>query len=179
MAGSGKFVAGLTAAALGVVAFLAYQANANVPDSLARERPGVASPEPSKAKEKALKLPARSGSGLRVVYALKDQRVWLVGEDDSVLRTYKVTPSSVDPPPGTYSVTSRSKEITGSDGVPVEHVVRFAEAEGTVIGFSAALDGSRPDPDAADKTGGVRSSRADGKALWRFATVGVEVAVVK
>lgn len=179
MAGSGKFVAGLTAAALGVVAFLAYQANANAPDSLARERPGVASPEPSKAKEEALKVPARSGKGLRVVYRLKDRRVWLVGEDDSILRTYKVMPSSVDPPPGRYSVTSRSKQITGSDGVPVEHVVVFTETEGTVIGFSAALDGSRPDPDGQEKTGGVRSSRANGKALWRFATVGVEVAVVK
>ncbi len=179
MAGSGKFVAGLTAAALGVVAFLAYQANANAPDSLARERPGVASPEPSKAKEKELALPARSGSGLRVVYALENRRVWLVGEDNSVLRTYKVTPSSVDPPPGTYAVTSRAKQVTGSDGVPVEHVVIFTESEGTVIGFSAALDGSRPDPDAKEKTGGVRSSRTDGKALWRFATVGVEVRVVK
>ncbi|MFW6695605.1 hypothetical protein [Streptomyces sp. MAR4 CNX-425] len=173
-------MAGLTTAALGVVAFLAYQANANVPDSLARERPGVASPSPSASKEKEeLALPARSGSGLRVVYALKDRRVWLVGEDDSVLRTYKVTPSSVDPPPGTYSVTSRAKQVTGSDGVPVEHVVIFTESEGTVIGFSAALDGSRPDPDAQEKTGGVRSSRPDGKALWRFATVGVEVRVVK
>lgn len=179
MAGSGKFVAGLTAAALGVVAFLAYQANANAPDSLARNRPGVASPEPSKAKEKKLELPARSGTGLRVVYALKAKRVWLVGEDNSVLRTYRVTPSTVDPPVGTYAVTSRSRQITGSDGVPVEHVVIFTESEGTVIGFSAAVDGSRPEPDPDAKTGGVRSSRADGKALWRFATVGVEVAVVK
>lgn len=179
MAGSGKFVAGLTAAALGVVAFLAYQANANAPDSLARNRPGVASPEPTKAKEKKLELPARSGSGLRVVYALKDKRVWLVGEDNSVLRTYKVTPSTVDPPPGMYTVTSRSRQITGSDGVPVEHVVIFTESEGTVIGFSAAVDGSRPEPDATEKTGGVRSSRVDGRALWRFATVGVPVAVVK
>ena len=54
-------------------------------------------------------------------------------------RTFAVMPSTVDPRPGTYKVTSRTGRVTGSDGVPIEHVVRFAVADGGVpVGFSAA-----------------------------------------
>ena len=74
--------------------------------------------------------------------------------------------------------SSRSKRVTGSDGVPVEHVVRFASVDGTVIGFSAALDGSVPQLDPKVRTGGVRETRADGAAMWRFATIGRKVVVV-
>ncbi|MEU2086581.1 L,D-transpeptidase [Streptomyces albus] len=187
---AGVVVAGLTAAALAVIGFFAYQASA-AQDRV--ERPSAArSGEPSPGasrhaddkgrqaerdkKEKA--LPADSGEGLRVVYALKRQRVWLVGKDGEVARTFTVTPSAVSPPPGTYKVTSRSAHIQGSDGVPVENVVRFASVEGVTVGFSAALDGSTPTPDASRKTGGVREKRADGEAMWSHAPIGTPVVVV-
>jgi hypothetical protein len=183
-------VAGLTAAALAVVGFLAYQASANASGKPVEDRPGSsdsAAPDPSKGPndkettERApVAVPADSGSGLRVVYSLSDRRVWLVGADEQPTRTYQVTPSNVSPPLGRYQVTSRSAQITGSDGVPVEHVVRFSSFEGVVIGFSAAVDGSTPEPDpaAGRRTGGIREAREDGAALWTFARIGTTVVVV-
>ncbi|MHC0433842.1 hypothetical protein ACX6XY_27280 [Streptomyces sp. O3] len=181
---SSGFVAGLTAAAIAAVGFLAYQASANVPDTLGqptvKESAGASqSPEAPEEKKPAPKaLPAESGEGERVVYALGADRVWLVGADDTVRRTYRVMPSTVDPLPGDYLVTSRSGAITGSDGVSIEHVVRFASVEGVTVGFSAAVDGSTPKPDPTQRTGGVRQSRADGRAMWEFATINRPVIVV-
>jgi hypothetical protein len=176
-------VAGLTAAAIAAVGFLAYQASANVPDDLGKPS-ATKSPAAVKSKtpadEKAPPaLPDDSGTGERVVYSLGDDRVWLVGSHDKVTRTFKVTPSTVDPAPATYQVTSRTKSTTGSDGTPVEHVVRFTSVDGVVVGFSAAVDGSTPEPDPTTRTGGIRESRADGTAMWQFATIGRTVVVVK
>ncbi|MEU5287599.1 hypothetical protein N7925_13145 [Streptomyces sp. CA-278952] len=183
--GSSGIVAGLTAAAVAAVAFLAYQASANAPASVAstpdKKPTASASAQPSaKPKPTAdpLAVPAASGSGERVVYALKDRRVWLVDESDEAIRTFTVMPSPVSPPPGVHKVTSRSGTVQGSDGVPIEHVVRFANVDEVAIGFSAAQDGSMASPDPTSKTGGVRMKRADGNAMWTFATVGAKVVVV-
>jgi hypothetical protein len=181
-------VTSLVAAALAVVGFFAYQAAA-APDRVDRggaqaaggpqEASKSPGPQPSASKTPARRaLPDHSGTGRRVVYALERQRVWLVGADGEVLRSYEVWPSTVDPAPGPYAVTSRSAQVTGSDGVPVEHVVRFASVQGTTVGFSAATNGSAPDLDPAQKTGGVREKRDDGTAMWKFATKGTKVVVV-
>ncbi|WP_156722971.1 hypothetical protein [Streptomyces apocyni] len=181
---SSGFVAGLTAAAVAVVGFLAYQASANVPDTLGKpvvKDSASASKAPAGAKDEKADpkaLPADSGTGERVVYALGTDRVWLVGADGEVTRTYRVTPSTVDPPLGEHTVTSRSGSITGSDGVPIENVVRFASVDGVTVGFSAAVDGSTPPPDPEQQTGGVRQARADGRAMWKFATINKTVVVV-
>ncbi|MBL1065649.1 hypothetical protein JK356_02995 [Streptomyces sp. 7-21] len=180
---------GLTAAALAVVAFFAYQASA------AEDRPPAASGDQETpagerggsggegGQPETPALPPESGEGRRVVYSLEQDRVWLVdisedGTGEVVTETYEVFPSAVDPAPGEYEVTSRTAEITGSDGVPVEHVVVFHVGDdGTVFGFSSALDGSVPDPESGPRTGGVRQSRDDGDAMWSFADVGVPVVV--
>jgi hypothetical protein len=174
-------VAGLTVAALAAVGFLAYQASANAPDTLGK--PGTPSHAPATSgapapKKDLLAVPLKSGTGQRVVYALHDRRVWLVGPKGERKRTFAVMPSTVNPAPGSYQVTSRTGQTPGSDGVTIEHVVRFASVNGTTIGFSAALDGSMPSPDPGLKTGGVRMSRADGNALWAFATVYSKVVVI-
>ncbi|MEU8629120.1 hypothetical protein [Streptomyces sp. NPDC048669] len=180
-------MAALTAAAVAVVGLLAYQASANAPDSVAPKPKtsssgtpsgtGHAKPKP-KPKKDPLAVPASSGTGTRVVYALGDRRVWLVDAKDKPTRTFKVMPSAVSALPGTYQVTSRSGTVTGSDGVPIEHVVRFAATDDVAIGFSAAQDGSMESPDPTLKAGGVRMSRADGNAVWTFATVGAKVVVI-
>ncbi|MET8602702.1 L,D-transpeptidase [Streptomyces rubiginosohelvolus] len=181
---SSGIVAGLTAAAVAAVAFLAYQASANAPGSVASSPgPKASATAPAKptAKPKPadpLAIPASSGTGERVVYALKDRRVWLVNEDGKSIRTFTVMPSPISPPPGVHKVTSRSGTVQGSDGVPIEHVVRFANVNEVAIGFSAAQDGSMASPDPTSKTGGVRMKRADGNAMWTFATVGAKVVVV-
>ncbi|MEW2320681.1 hypothetical protein AB0926_06005 [Streptomyces griseoincarnatus] len=181
MAGtSSMIVAGLTAAALATVGYLGHRAAETVPPDLRRQASGSPAPAPKapRSSERPAALPPRSGLGQRVVYSLRRDRVWLVDEGDKVRRTFGVSPSTVDPALGTYRVTSRSGKVTGSDGVPVEHVVRFASVDGTAIGFSAAVDGSAPVLDPQERTGGIRETRADGTAMWKFATIGRTVVVV-
>ncbi|MFE1437908.1 hypothetical protein [Streptomyces sp. NPDC058739] len=177
------FVLGLTAAALATVGFLAYQASANIPpelDPAHLDSPaGVSFTKAPRDKRHPAALPSGSGAGRRVVYSLDDDRVWLVGTGNKVRRTFAVAPGSLDPAPGTYRVTSRSNKVTGTDGTPIEHVVRFASVDNVAIGFSAALDGATPRPDMRVKSGGIRGSRADGDAMWAFATIGHKVVVIR
>ncbi|MFG2117450.1 hypothetical protein ACGFRB_33255 [Streptomyces sp. NPDC048718] len=180
-------MAGLTAVAVAAVAFLAYQASASAPapSELAADSrtPSVAptataTGKPKQPHKDPIALPEGSGTGERVVYALDDRRVWLVDAKNKITKTFTVTPSTVSPLPGNYAVTSRAATVRGSDGVQIEHVVRFAITQEAVIGFSAAVDGSMPSPDPSKKTGGVRMKRADADAMWAFASIGVKVVVV-
>ncbi|WP_372345036.1 hypothetical protein [Streptomyces sp. KL116D] len=175
------FVTALTAGALAVVGVLAYQASANAPADLGKPKTDSPSATASRSpKEKAdpMALPGQSGKGERVVYSLGKDRVWLVTPANKGVRSYPVTAGSVDPAPGAYTVTSRSGSVTGTDGVPIEHVVRFATAQGLAVGFSAAVDGSTAAPGASKKTGGIRQSRENGDLMWEFATIGRSVVVV-
>ncbi|GAA2397406.1 hypothetical protein [Streptomyces coeruleofuscus] len=180
---SSGIVAGLTAVALTTVGYLAHQASQTLPAGLGRQAGAAPAAGVSKAPAQARKdpaaLPGDSGVGARVVYSLGGDRVWLVGEDETVTRTFAVHPSAVDPAPGNYLVTSRSNAITGSDGVPVEHVVRFTSVNGVVIGFSAAVADPTAAPAPNVRTGGIRESREDGEAMWTFATIGRKVVVVR
>ncbi|GGO55699.1 hypothetical protein GCM10012287_47580 [Streptomyces daqingensis] len=183
---AGAVVAGLTAAAFAVIGFFAYQADAahdRMKAGSAGSSGDASSRTPSKGEKdegrKQGEPPASSGTGERVVYSLGKDRVWLVGANEKVKRTFEVRPSSVDPDPGAYKVESRASHVTGSDGVPVENVVRFATSQGTTIGFSAALDGTLPDPEPGKTTGGIRERKKDGEAMWLFATIGTKVVVVR
>ena len=180
---SAGFVTALTAAALATVGFLGYQAYATSPAHLAKARtngtPAITTKTPGGGKNAAL-LPPGSGTGTRVVYSLRSHRVWLVGLDDKVIRTFEVTPGNITPAPGVYAVTSRSNAVTGSDGTPIEHVVRFTSVDGVAIGFSAAVRDAAPADSTTTtvRTGGIRESRADGDVMWTFATIGATVAVI-
>ncbi|CAM5535026.1 hypothetical protein AB0M94_18645 [Streptomyces xanthochromogenes] len=182
------FVAGITAAALAVVGFLAYQASASAPPAADLAAPGTSAspsakpsnlpPAGSPASKPDLTVPANSGTGVRVVYALSAKRVWLVGVAKTP-KTFAVVPSAINPKPGTYVVLSRTgNKITGSDGVAIDHVVRFASNENVAIGFSSAVDGSMTIPKTGKKAGGIRMTRADGDAMWTFATRNSKVVVV-
>ncbi|WP_406159716.1 hypothetical protein [Streptomyces canus] len=181
---SAGFVTALTAAALATVGFLGYQAYAATPAHLTKARtngtPAITTKTPG-GKRNATLLPPGSGTGARVVYSLRGHRVWLVGLGDKVIRTFEVTPGNIAPAPGVYAVTSRSNAVTGSDGTPIEHVVRFTSVDGVAIGFSAAVRDAAPPADStttAVRTGGIRESRADGDVMWTFATIGATVAVI-
>ncbi|MER6198218.1 hypothetical protein ABT234_12735 [Streptomyces sp. NPDC001586] len=180
---SSGIVAGLTIAAVAAVGFLGYQASATAPPRPPKAAAQNPAPAPSQAaaKQDAAKpvpVPEGSGTGTRVVYSVGQKRVWLVGDAGQEPKSFTVMPSTVHPKAGSYLVGSRSGSVTGSDGVPIEHVVRFATAEGVAVGFSARLDGTTPAPDAAKKTGGIRMTRADGDAMWAFATINSKVVVV-
>ncbi|MET9321139.1 L,D-transpeptidase [Streptomyces sp. NPDC003038] len=180
---SSGIVAGLTVAALAAVGFLGYQASATAPARPAQAAPQAPAPAPSQPAvqqdpSKPVPVPAGSGTGVRVVYSVSQKRVWLVGDAGQEPKSFPVMPSTVHPKPGTYTVGSRSGAVTGSDGVPIEHVVRFAVTDGVAVGFSARVDGSTPEPDPNMKTGGVRMSRADADAMWAFATINSKVVVL-
>lgn len=139
------------------------------------------------AATEALALPPDSGEGRRVVFDMGDQRVWLVKDDGSVLRTYLVSGSRYDNvDPGTYEVYSRSKHAYGiDDSGTMRYMVRFARGANAAIGFHdiPVLDGkrvqSRDELGTPLSHGCVRQWRPDAKALWRFAPVGTTVVVTE
>jgi hypothetical protein len=179
---SSGFVFGLTVAALAAVGLLGYRASTTVPAAFGKPQasasPAAAvSPAPGGQRSPATP-PAASGAGERVVYAVRAGRVWLVDARNVVMRSFTVTPGSVDPAAGVYWVTSRSNSAVGSDGTPIEHVVRFTSVDGVAVGFSAPVSSAPTAPDPEVRTGGIRESRKDGAALWEFATIGAQIAVI-
>ncbi|MEU6809109.1 L,D-transpeptidase [Streptomyces sp. NPDC046831] len=179
---SWAWVSGLTFGAVAAVAVLAVQADAGPhPTAAGEPKPSAsasARPHPKPSAPPA--VPAGSGAGRRVVYSLGQHRVWLVDASDAALRTFVVWPGTVSPDPGTYPVSNRRDATTGSDGVEIEHIVYFAAKSGLSIAFSNAVDGaSPPAPAAGTQTSGIRMPKADGTALWTFATEGTPVTVVK
>ncbi|MFF2349271.1 hypothetical protein ACFVVL_05785 [Kitasatospora sp. NPDC058115] len=209
--GPGVVVTGLTLGALAVVSLLAFQANGAQDRAVAAD-PGASTSAPSTGPAAsatptttptptAPALPtAGTGTGLRVVYSVSGHYVWLIDpkKTPQVVAAFPVTPGTVEPAPGSYPVYSRTQSGTGTDGKQIEHVVRFAQQNGVVFGFSAAVDGATGTPAAAPtasasasgtpsaigggdskaKTGGIRSSRADGQLLWDFAPKDTKVVVI-
>ena len=132
-------------------------------------------------------IPANSGSGRRVIYAKRAQRVWQVNADESVATTYRVSGRMDQPNPGTYRVWSRSSYTCaiGNSATCMRWMVRFAHGpEGDNIGFhEIPRNNGRPlQSDAQLGTplshGCVRQSTADAQAMWAFAQIGTVVVVV-
>jgi hypothetical protein len=131
-------------------------------------------------------LPARSGSGTRVVFSQGRQRVWLVSGDDTVERTYLVSGSVSDNlDRGTYEVYSRSMLAYGiNDSGTMHYFVRFAHGDNASIGFhDIPVEDGKPVQSVSElglprSHGCIRQRRADAIALWHFAPVGTTVVVV-
>lgn len=134
-------------------------------------------------------LPARSGSGPRIVFDMSDQRVWLVGRKagrDAVRRTYLVSGSVTDNlDPGSYAVYSRSRHAVGvDDSGTMQYMVRFTHGRNAAIGFHdipelrGARVQDRDDLGTPQSHGCIRQWRPDARALWEFAPEGTRVVVV-
>lgn len=134
----------------------------------------------------SLELPVDSGEGRRVVFDMSAQRVWLVGGEGVVRRTYPVSGSVTDNlDPGTYEVYSRSKQAWGiDDSGSMKYMVRFAHGDNAAIGFHdiPVKDGeqvqAKADLGTPRSHGCIRQWRPDAKALWDFAPLGTTVVVV-
>jgi L,D-transpeptidase catalytic domain len=131
--------------------------------------------------------PKHSGQGRRVVYDMSDQRVWLVGADDKVRRSYLVSGSVYDNlDPGAFDVYSRSRYAVSFDGLStMEYMVRFTEGANAAIGFHDIPEDPEGNPvQTADQLGTprshgcIRQRPVDAKAMWRFADVGTPVRVL-
>lgn len=135
-----------------------------------------------------LALPPGSGTGRRAVFSQSEQRVWIVGADGEVARTYPVSGSTEDNLlPGTYAVYSRSRWAIGvDDSGDMQYFVRFTHGTdtGAAIGFHSipTKDGKPLQTIAQLGTplshGCIRQKTADAIAMWDFAQVGTKVVVV-
>jgi lipoprotein-anchoring transpeptidase ErfK/SrfK len=131
-------------------------------------------------------LPARSGTGRRIVFSEVAQRVWLVADDGNVERTYLVSGSKFDNlNPGTYSVQSKTRYATAFDySGSMEYFVRFTSGFTAPIGFHTVPVDNAGRPEQTRKelgtptsAGCVRQWRDDAIALWTFAPIGTTVVV--
>ncbi|WP_037859379.1 hypothetical protein [Streptomyces sp. NRRL S-340] len=183
---SWAWVGGLTAAAVVAVGTLAAQADQGAHPVADSARPSASAPAGRHSPAAPPKHtappapPSDSGTGRRVVYSLGHKRVWLMDVRGMPTRTFAVWPGTVSPDPGAYAISQRVADPTkGSDGVEIEHIMYFAGKSGVFVAFSNAVDGSSPPPVAEGiKTGGVRTGKQDGAALWAFAEKGTRVVVV-
>lgn len=147
------------------------------------ERPDV---EDAETEVDETALPARSGTGRRIVFSESRQRVWLVDDATDVRRTYLVSGSTLDNlDPGTYEVYSTSRWAVGIDDSGVmEYFVRFTQGpSGAAIGFHTipTKDGvplqSKQELGTPQSHGCIRQRTPDAIALWDFAPVGTKVVV--
>lgn len=131
-------------------------------------------------------LPADSGTGKRVVFSQSRQRVWLVSDDTTIVRTYPVSGSVYDNlQPGVFNVYSRSESAWGvDDSGTMKYFVRFTQGDtGAAIGFHdiPVKDGELVQTEAQLGTplshGCIRQRRFDAIALWEFAPLGTTVVV--
>jgi len=133
-------------------------------------------------------LPARTGSGRRIVYAERAAHLWIVAADGHVLRDYKVTGRVDRPRPGTYHVYSKSPTaVNPGERLTFDLMVRFAfGVTGARIGFHTIpryYDGrpiqAEKDLGRAIGMGGcVRQSRVDARWLYAWSRVGDTVVVL-
>ena len=68
------------------------------------------------------------GSGKRIIYTNSGQRIWLIDENDNLVVTYLVTGKEGIPPPGTYTVFSKSVQAYAPyGGITMKYMVRFVK----------------------------------------------------
>ncbi len=133
-------------------------------------------------------LPADSGSGRRVVYERRGQRVWAVDDNNNVIRSWLVSGSKYgNEQPGVHKVYSRSEMSTAWNGrafLPM--MIRYQKTAIGAIGFHAIPihrnDGTVYMTEAELGTrlsgGCQRQANADAQFMWSFAQVGTTVVVI-
>lgn len=132
-------------------------------------------------------LPKSSGTGKRVVFSQSEQRVWLVNDNGTIDRTYKVSGSITDNlNAGTYAVESHTRQATSYDyESQMQYFVRFTSGKNAPIGFhdipvsnAGSLLQTKAQLGTPLSSGCIRQSRPDAISLWDFAPVGTKVVVL-
>jgi peptidoglycan hydrolase-like protein with peptidoglycan-binding domain len=132
-------------------------------------------------------LPADSGSGRRVVYDRAGQRVWAVGKDGEIIRSWLVSGSKFsNEAPGVHEVYSKSERSTAWNGkawLPL--MIRYQVTDIGHIGFHAiplhVSDNTAyqtTDELGQRLSGGCqRQHNLDAAFLWAWADIGTTVVV--
>ena len=133
-------------------------------------------------------VPPDSGSGKRVVYERRGQRVWAIDENDQVIRSWLVAGSKYgNEQPGFHKVYSRSEQSTAwNQQAFLPLMIRYQETHIGHIGFHGipihVSDGSPYMTEAELGTrlsgGCQRQANRDAAFMWAFADVGTTVVVI-
>ena len=132
-------------------------------------------------------VPTKSGNGRRIVYANRQQRVWLINADNEVIRTFLVSGMLDQPGIGTFSVFSKSPTSYSPElaGVTFRYMTRFALGRnGGNIGFHEIPIRNKKPMQTVDElgtfkgSGCLRSSTQDARFVYQWATLGTKVVVV-
>ena len=132
-------------------------------------------------------VPIKSGTGRRIVYANRQQRVWVINAENEVIRTFPVSGMLGQPGNGTFSVFSKSPTSYSPEfaGVTFRFMTRFAIGRnGGNIGFhEIPIRNSKPmqtvdELGAFKGSGCLRSSTKDALFIYQWATLGTKVVVV-
>ncbi len=135
----------------------------------------------------AAPVPIKSGVGRRIVYANRQQRVWVINADNEVIRTFPVSGMLGQPGNGTFNVFSKSPTSFSPEfaGVTFRFMTRFAIGRnGGNIGFhEIPIRNSKPmqtvdELGAFKGSGCLRSSTQDALFIYQWATLGTKVVVV-
>jgi len=135
----------------------------------------------------AAPVPIKSGTGRRIVYANRQQRVWVINADNEVIRTFPVSGMLGQPGKGTFSVFSKSPTSYSPEfaGVTFRFMIRFAIGRnGGNIGFHEIPVRNNKPMQTVDELGAfkgsgcLRSSTQDALFIYRWATLGTKVVVV-
>ena len=132
-------------------------------------------------------LPNKSGSGRRVIYKINLQWVWVVDNQNNVVRVMPVSGRRGVPTPGEYKVNSQSLRSYSLDfeGVWFNNMTRFALGPaGGNIGFHDIPKKNGKVMQTEDQlgtfqgSGCIRMSPADAKFIFDFAKPGTKVVVL-
>lgn len=125
-------------------------------------------------------VPPRSGQGRRIIYSNRWQRVWIVDEQDRLVRSYLVSGRRGMPAVGVYRVYSKSR-YASSGSARMEYMVRFARGRRLPIGFHS-IPTSRGRPlqtvfqlGTPRSHGCVRQWIGDAAFLYMWAPIGTVV----
>ena len=132
-------------------------------------------------------VPVRSGTGRRIVYANRQQRVWVINENNEVIRTFLVSGMLGQPGKGTFRVFSKSPTSFSPEfaGVTFRFMTRFAIGRnGGNIGFHEIPVRNNKPMQTVDELGAfkgsgcLRSSTQDAIFIYQWAKIGTKVVVV-
>jgi lipoprotein-anchoring transpeptidase ErfK/SrfK len=135
----------------------------------------------------AAPVPAKSGSGRRIVYANRLQRVWVINSDNEVIRTFLVSGMLGQPGKGAFTVFSKSPVSYSPEfaGVTFRFMTRFAIGRnGGNVGFHEIPTRNGKPMQTVDElgtfkgSGCLRSSTQDARFIYQWATLGTKVVVV-
>ena len=132
-------------------------------------------------------VPAKSGAGRRIVYANRQQRVWVINAENEVIRSFLVSGMLGQPGKGTFAVFSKSPSSYSPEfaGVAFRYMTRFAIGRnGGNVGFHEIPTRNGKVMQTVDElgtfkgSGCLRSSTQDARFIYQWATLGTKVVVV-